>query len=329
MATNKVVFGNDTLIDLTGDTVNPQSLALGATAHNASGVQITGTADYGIASSAEGTSITLTDSADAMVQGMTVKGHSEAVSGEIVSVGDNGLTVTTSDSGNTATTSASFTTAFPLRSVSESIYDELTVTQSGGEVITRCEVVNDEVVALATPVVTPLTSAELAQFRQLRTFDSTTNITMTDDPACSVDYLRSTDNGKAVARVQAGLQEQISASGAYTETVLYSDIELTDEQGNGSELTLSDDPLNYDAVVIEWGYVSQQYFVQCVPYVLPRTAIYAHENTTFGSTTSNYGIVLGVGFSGRYVIVGFTGSKITIVTGSGANRITRIAGIRY
>lgn len=42
---NKVVYGDQTLIDLTGDTVSPSSLKLGSTAHNASGAQITGTAD--------------------------------------------------------------------------------------------------------------------------------------------------------------------------------------------------------------------------------------------------------------------------------------------
>ena len=40
---NKVVFGEDTLIDLTGDTVTADKLAQGYTAHNAAGVQITGT----------------------------------------------------------------------------------------------------------------------------------------------------------------------------------------------------------------------------------------------------------------------------------------------
>lgn len=42
---NKVVYGDQTLIDLTEDTVSPSSLKLGNTAHDASGAQITGTAD--------------------------------------------------------------------------------------------------------------------------------------------------------------------------------------------------------------------------------------------------------------------------------------------
>lgn len=44
MGVNKVIYGAETLIDLTGDTVAPETLARGATAHDASGALITGTA---------------------------------------------------------------------------------------------------------------------------------------------------------------------------------------------------------------------------------------------------------------------------------------------
>lgn len=43
MAINKVVFGNNTLIDLTADTITPADLQSGVTAHDASGATITGT----------------------------------------------------------------------------------------------------------------------------------------------------------------------------------------------------------------------------------------------------------------------------------------------
>lgn len=43
MAINKVVYGGNTLIDLSGDTVTPGTLAEGVTAHNAAGEPITGT----------------------------------------------------------------------------------------------------------------------------------------------------------------------------------------------------------------------------------------------------------------------------------------------
>lgn len=42
MAINKVIYGGDTLIDLTSDTVTPQTLATGATAHDRSGAVING-----------------------------------------------------------------------------------------------------------------------------------------------------------------------------------------------------------------------------------------------------------------------------------------------
>ena len=43
MAINKVVYGSQTLIDLTADTVTADQLAAGVTAHDKSGAQITGT----------------------------------------------------------------------------------------------------------------------------------------------------------------------------------------------------------------------------------------------------------------------------------------------
>ena len=44
---NKVVFGSDTLIDLTADTVAPETLGKGVTAHDKSGAAIVGTAEFG------------------------------------------------------------------------------------------------------------------------------------------------------------------------------------------------------------------------------------------------------------------------------------------
>lgn len=43
MAVNKVVYDSSTLIDLTQDTVTPQTLLIGTVAHDASGQQIVGT----------------------------------------------------------------------------------------------------------------------------------------------------------------------------------------------------------------------------------------------------------------------------------------------
>lgn len=43
MAINKVIYGSNTLIDLTADTITPEMLAQGITAHDKSGEPITGT----------------------------------------------------------------------------------------------------------------------------------------------------------------------------------------------------------------------------------------------------------------------------------------------
>lgn len=43
MAKNKIIFGGEVLIDLTGDTITPADLAYGVTAHDKTGEIITGT----------------------------------------------------------------------------------------------------------------------------------------------------------------------------------------------------------------------------------------------------------------------------------------------
>ena len=42
MAISKVIYGDDTLIDLTSDTVSSETLAVGATAHNSAGEMVIG-----------------------------------------------------------------------------------------------------------------------------------------------------------------------------------------------------------------------------------------------------------------------------------------------
>lgn len=72
MAANKVAINGKTILDLTQDTVTPATLAKGATAHDKSGAQITGTmeasagGDYNIAATtnADGTqNLAITDAA--------------------------------------------------------------------------------------------------------------------------------------------------------------------------------------------------------------------------------------------------------------------------
>ncbi len=51
MSINKVVYGGETLIDLTGDTVTEDKVLEGFTTHDKSGASITGTCDYDVNSS--------------------------------------------------------------------------------------------------------------------------------------------------------------------------------------------------------------------------------------------------------------------------------------
>lgn len=53
MAVNKVIYGTTVLVDLTGDTVTADKLLKGATAHDASGEQITGTLEAGSGGSSD------------------------------------------------------------------------------------------------------------------------------------------------------------------------------------------------------------------------------------------------------------------------------------
>lgn len=48
MAINKVIYGNETLIDLTGDSVTAEKMLKGTTAHDKSGDVITGTCEFDV-----------------------------------------------------------------------------------------------------------------------------------------------------------------------------------------------------------------------------------------------------------------------------------------
>lgn len=77
MGNSKIVFGDRTLIDLSGDTVTPQDLRVGVTAHNAAGEQIAGQLDPVqlsiIISVASGSVVTATKGS-ATVSGTAVNG---------------------------------------------------------------------------------------------------------------------------------------------------------------------------------------------------------------------------------------------------------------
>ena len=153
------------------------------------------------------------DSANGMLQGLTIFGKSEIVEGTIKSIGDNGLTVTTSNNDNTIVTNFNLTTALPLCSTTDGVYDELKIEGETAEVITRCKISNNTIIALEAPVVTQLTVEEMSAFRELRTFADKTNIVITDNPSYIITYLKNTDGGQVVANIQKDLQQQINDIG--------------------------------------------------------------------------------------------------------------------
>ena len=100
MAVNKVVINDKTAIDLTGDTVTPSDLVEGVTAHDATGMQITGTrpATSGTdTSDATATEEDIARNKTAYVQGKKVTGKlTEYLAGETLSYytsGDEEITI--------------------------------------------------------------------------------------------------------------------------------------------------------------------------------------------------------------------------------------------
>lgn len=77
MAVNKVEINGKTIVDLTGDTVTPQTLLAGATAHNAAGEQIVGEAASGGMTQEEADARYLQLSGGMLTGNLTLEGHIE------------------------------------------------------------------------------------------------------------------------------------------------------------------------------------------------------------------------------------------------------------
>ena len=82
MAVNKVVYGQNVLVDLTGDSVTPDKLAKGETAHDAAGEPITGTMEPGIDTS------DATATASDIAKGKTAYANGKKITGTVYNYGN-------------------------------------------------------------------------------------------------------------------------------------------------------------------------------------------------------------------------------------------------
>ena len=89
MAINKVIYGGNTLIDLTGDTVTPEQLAKGITAHDKSGAVITGT------STKDSDTQDATAAAAELLNGKTAYARGVKITGSMKNNGSVALKITT------------------------------------------------------------------------------------------------------------------------------------------------------------------------------------------------------------------------------------------
>lgn len=79
MANNKVIFGSQTLLDLTSDTIVANKLLSGKTAHDASGNQITGTYDFATATAANAIADDVTEGKTGWANGVQIIGTKKGI----------------------------------------------------------------------------------------------------------------------------------------------------------------------------------------------------------------------------------------------------------
>lgn len=87
MAVNKVIYGGNVLIDLTGDSVTKDKVLKGVTAHDKTGAQITGTCEYDV-NSQEATA-----AVDEILKGKTAFARGVMLTGTMPNNGSKSLTI--------------------------------------------------------------------------------------------------------------------------------------------------------------------------------------------------------------------------------------------
>lgn len=91
MAVSKVIYGNDTLIDLTADTIKADKVLKGYTAHGADGEPMTGTCDYD--SNTEDATVEVAE----MISGKTAYARKAKLTGTMPNNGAVSKTITARD----------------------------------------------------------------------------------------------------------------------------------------------------------------------------------------------------------------------------------------
>lgn len=91
MAISKVIYGSETLIDLTNDTVTADKLLSGCTAHGKDGEKVTGTCDY------DANTQSATATADEILSEKTAFVRGSKVTGTMPNIGSVSLTISAKD----------------------------------------------------------------------------------------------------------------------------------------------------------------------------------------------------------------------------------------